>query len=86
MLGPAPSPLDKIKDNYRWQVLLKGVDTDELHVDLHMKFIRHDTSINPGHLSSELPPQINIKGLKWYNTGFQNNFEHIGSYEAGCEG
>ncbi len=30
-LGPAPSPLDKIKDKYRWQVLLKGVDTDELH-------------------------------------------------------
>jgi primosomal protein N' (replication factor Y) len=31
VLGPAPSPLDKIKDKYRWQVLLKGVDTDELH-------------------------------------------------------
>ncbi|MBU1565380.1 MAG: primosomal protein N' [Proteobacteria bacterium] len=31
VLGPAPSPLDKIKDNYRWQVLIKGVDTDELH-------------------------------------------------------
>jgi primosomal protein N' (replication factor Y) len=24
ILGPAPSPLDKIKDNYRWQLLLKG--------------------------------------------------------------
>jgi primosomal protein N' (replication factor Y) (superfamily II helicase) len=31
ILGPAPSPLDKIKDNYRWQILLKGRDTDELH-------------------------------------------------------
>ena len=30
-LGPAPAPLDKIKDNYRWQILLKGKDTDELH-------------------------------------------------------
>ena len=30
-LGPAPSPLDKIKDNYRWQILLKGRNTDELH-------------------------------------------------------
>ncbi|MGB3212566.1 MAG: primosomal protein N' [Desulforhopalus sp.] len=30
-LGPAPSPLDKIKDNYRWQILLKGRDVDELH-------------------------------------------------------
>jgi len=31
VLGPAPAPLDKIKDKYRWQVLLKGGDTDELH-------------------------------------------------------
>ena len=30
-LGPAPSPLDKIKDNYRWQILLKGADPDQLH-------------------------------------------------------
>ncbi|PHR29338.1 MAG: primosomal protein N' [Desulfotalea sp.] len=31
VLGPAPSPLDKVKDNYRWQVLLKGVSTNKLH-------------------------------------------------------
>jgi len=30
VLGPAPSPLDKIKDNYRWQLLLKGNAVDEL--------------------------------------------------------
>ncbi|MCP4337301.1 MAG: primosomal protein N' [Desulfobulbaceae bacterium] len=30
-LGPAPSPLDKIKDNYRWQILLKGKNTSEMH-------------------------------------------------------
>ncbi len=30
-LGPAPAPLDKIKDNYRWQILLKGKNTDEMH-------------------------------------------------------
>lgn len=30
-LGPAPAPLDKIKDNYRWQVLLKGRDPEQLH-------------------------------------------------------
>ncbi len=30
-LGPAPSPLDKIKDNYRWQILLKGGNTDQMH-------------------------------------------------------
>ena len=31
ILGPAPSPLDKIKDKYRWQVLLRGASTEELH-------------------------------------------------------
>lgn len=30
VLGPAPSPLDKIKDNYRWQLLLKG-SSEELN-------------------------------------------------------
>ncbi len=30
VLGPAPSPLDKIKDKYRWQVLLKGA-SDQLN-------------------------------------------------------
>ena len=34
-LGPAPSPLDKIKDNYRWQILLKGRNTDEMHAFVH---------------------------------------------------
>ena len=31
VLGPAPSPLDKVKDNYRWQILLKGGATNDLH-------------------------------------------------------
>ncbi|MBW2660034.1 MAG: primosomal protein N', partial [Deltaproteobacteria bacterium] len=30
-LGPAPAPLDKIRDNYRWQILIKGSNIDELH-------------------------------------------------------
>lgn len=30
VLGPAPSPLDKIKDNYRWQLLLKGLSSEPL--------------------------------------------------------
>jgi len=31
VLGPAPSPLDKVRDNYRWQILLKGISTSDLH-------------------------------------------------------
>lgn len=32
ILGPAPAPLEKLKQNYRWQVLLKAADLDELHI------------------------------------------------------
>ena len=31
ILGPAPSPLDRLRDRYRWQVLLKGAYQDDLH-------------------------------------------------------
>lgn len=31
VLGPVPAPLDKIKDNYRWQILFKGYETVQLH-------------------------------------------------------
>ncbi len=31
VLGPAPAPLDRLCDQYRWQVLLKGRQVDELH-------------------------------------------------------
>ena len=32
ILGPAPAPLEKLKNNYRWQVLMKGADLEELHL------------------------------------------------------
>jgi len=31
VLGPAPSPIDRIRDRYRWQVLLKGENRKVLH-------------------------------------------------------
>jgi len=31
ILGPAPSPLDRLRDRYRWQVLLKGACQEDLH-------------------------------------------------------
>ena len=31
ILGPAPSPIDRIRDRYRWQVLLKGEKGSALH-------------------------------------------------------
>jgi primosomal protein N' (replication factor Y) len=31
ILRPAPTPLAKLRDRYRYQLLLKGYDTMELH-------------------------------------------------------
>ena len=31
ILGPAPAPIDKIKNKYRWQVLVKSAKHDDLH-------------------------------------------------------
>ncbi|MEE4165412.1 MAG: primosomal protein N' [Desulfocapsaceae bacterium] len=31
ILGPAPAPIERIRDVYRWQVLLKGADLSRLH-------------------------------------------------------
>ncbi|MFH2122432.1 MAG: primosomal protein N' [Pseudomonadota bacterium] len=35
ILGPAPSPLDRLRDRYRWQLLLKGVCQEDLHAVCH---------------------------------------------------
>lgn len=32
ILGPAPSPIDKLRDSYRWQILCKARTVDELHL------------------------------------------------------
>lgn len=31
VLGPAPAPLEKLRDRYRWQILIKGTDLNILH-------------------------------------------------------
>jgi primosomal protein N' (replication factor Y) (superfamily II helicase) len=52
VLGPAPAPLDRLCDRYRWQVLLKGRRVDELHkvcrgiVDLGKGLFGGDTRIS----------------------------------------
>jgi primosomal protein N' (replication factor Y) len=32
ILGPAPSPIERMNRNYRWQILLKAADLEELHL------------------------------------------------------
>jgi len=35
ILGPAPAPLTRIRDKYRWQLLVKGKNLEVLHAFLH---------------------------------------------------
>ena len=35
ILGPAPAPLTRLRDNYRWQLLIKGKKLEVLHAFLH---------------------------------------------------
>jgi primosomal protein N' (replication factor Y) len=35
ILGPVPSPLTRLRDKHRWQLLIKGKDVKALHVFLH---------------------------------------------------
>ena len=36
VLGPAPAPIERIKQRYRWQVMVKGQTRDELRAALAM--------------------------------------------------
>ena len=47
ILGPAPAPIEKIKDMYRWQILIKGRDIGQMHnlVDFIKKHFRGKTAI-----------------------------------------
>ncbi|MEJ2058780.1 MAG: hypothetical protein P8X39_13185, partial [Desulfofustis sp.] len=31
VLGPAPAPLERLKDRYRWQILIKSKQLTRLH-------------------------------------------------------
>jgi primosomal protein N' (replication factor Y) (superfamily II helicase) len=43
ILGPAPSPIDRIRDRYRWQLLLKGAESAALHGVCRRILEKHST-------------------------------------------
>ncbi|WP_457576508.1 replication restart helicase PriA [Desulfomarina sp.] len=47
VLGPAPAPLDKIKGRYRWQLLIKGRNSDGLH-DVVIRLEKEKTGLVTG--------------------------------------
>ncbi|WP_028579154.1 replication restart helicase PriA [Desulfogranum japonicum] len=57
-LGPAPSPLAKVKDQYRWQLLLKSSDYRILHAMVD-SLQEHQSSLKLGNvkLSIDIDPE-----------------------------
>ena len=43
VLGPAPAPIEKLRNRYRWQLLIKGKQISSL-----LEFARHAREIRPG--------------------------------------
>jgi primosomal protein N' (replication factor Y) (superfamily II helicase) len=49
VLGPAPAPIDRIRDRYRWQVLLKGRQSSQLHA-MCRKVLENQSSFARGDI------------------------------------
>ncbi|PKN16942.1 MAG: primosomal protein N' [Deltaproteobacteria bacterium HGW-Deltaproteobacteria-3] len=57
ILGPAPAPLARLRGRFRWQILLKGPDLEELHglcVELEQEHARLAGAVN---LSVDVDPE-----------------------------
>jgi primosomal protein N' (replication factor Y) (superfamily II helicase) len=49
VLGPAPAPIDRIRDRYRWQVLLKGTEITPLH-NVCRKILEEQSALSKGDI------------------------------------
>lgn len=49
ILGPAPSPIDRLRDRFRWQVLLKGVNMGDLH-SVCEEVVSREAELSPGDI------------------------------------
>jgi primosomal protein N' (replication factor Y) len=57
ILGPAPAPLARLRGRFRWQILLKGPDLEELHslcLELEQEHARLAGAVN---LSVDVDPE-----------------------------
>lgn len=58
ILGPAPSPLDRLRDRYRWQVLLKGDCQDDLHALCQQVVMRQgDFTVGDVKIAVDVDPE-----------------------------
>ena len=51
IMGPAPAPLAKIKNYYRWQILLKSPDPSEIRKLINMAFEKLPSQISKGEVA-----------------------------------
>ncbi|MCF8055665.1 MAG: primosomal protein N' [Desulfocapsa sp.] len=49
VLGPAPAPIDRVRDRYRWQILLKGPEIKPLHT-VCRKIIEEESGLRKGDI------------------------------------
>ena len=56
ILGPAPAPLEKLRDHYRWQILVKGSHLATLH-DLAEHLVFHFGSSRKGRVIIDIDPE-----------------------------
>jgi primosomal protein N' (replication factor Y) len=50
ILGPVEAPLYRIAGNYRWQILLKGLEVQSLHRFLHNLWLANKAKISRGDI------------------------------------
>jgi primosomal protein N' (replication factor Y) len=50
VLGPIEAPLPKIAKQYRWQIILKGVNVRPLHKFLHTLWFKNRKKISNRHV------------------------------------
>jgi primosomal protein N' (replication factor Y) len=51
IMGPAPAPIAKIKNYYRWQILLKSPDPSEIRKLINMAFEKLPSQISKGEIA-----------------------------------
>lgn len=59
VLGPSPAPLSRLRNKYRWQLLLKGANVEKLHT-LCARLAQHQSTIagsNSVKLSVDVDPE-----------------------------
>lgn len=57
VLGPSPAPLAKLRDKYRWQLLLKGEDSTALHALYRQLATRPDCRLPGVDLQVDVDPE-----------------------------